>query len=322
MLLYAQSIDPTAQEKFGGARDHGLFELTGPLGQAYAPFVPGAGSDLQRNMRLNLASDRFEDRRALLDGLDTLNRQLDVSGAMDALDRFQAQAVTVLRRGVAEAFDLSKEDPRILARYDTNARSNAASINNKLPNAAGFRALQLRMDLDHGRTLGKQLLLARRLCEAGCGFVTVNTNIVWDMHSRITHTSVQEAMPIIGPVFDHAVATLIEDLEARGLSDKVLVVCCGEFGRTPRINNDAGRDHWANLGTVLLSGGGLKMGQVIGRSTANGSDPADNPISIKNLIATIMHTLFDVGQLRLMRVISGDVARVLTEGEPIQQLMG
>ena len=95
------------------------------------------------------------------------------------------------------------------------------------------------------------------------------------------------------------------------------MVCCGEFGRTPRINDNGGRDHWASLGTVLLYGGGLKMGQVIGRSTANGSEPADNPISIKNLIATIMHTLFDVGQLRLMRGISGDVARVLTEGEPI-----
>ena len=323
VLLYSQSIDPNAQPKYGGTKDHGLFELTGPLGQAYAPFVPGGDGESQRNMRLNLASDRFDDRRAFLAGLDKLNRQLDVSGAMDSVDHFQAQAFTVLQRGVADAFDLSKEDPRVLARYDTNALFSAAAVHRKLVNVnpASFRWKSLNMTLDHGRTLGKQLLLARRLCEAGCGFVTVNTNMVWDMHSSVTHTSVPEAMPLVGPVFDHAVATLIEDIESRGLSDKILVVCCGEFGRTPRINSAGGRDHWANVGSMLLYGGGLKMGQVIGRSTADGGEPADNPISVKNLIATIMHTLFDVGQLRLSRSLSGDVARVVIEGQPIAQLM-
>lgn len=323
VLLYTRSIDAACLEKYGGAKDHGLFELTGPLGPAYAPMVPGAGADLQNNMQLNLEVGRFDDRRALLAELDKLSRRLDATGAMGAMDHFQAQAYTVLRRGAADAFDLSHEDPRTVARYDTAARFNADVIAPKLASAnpTSFRAKALKMTDDHGRTLGKQLLLARRLCEAGCGFVTVNTNMVWDMHSGKTHMSVPEAMPLIGPVFDHAVATLIEDLEERGLTGKILVVCCGEFGRTPRINDAGGRDHWANVGTLLLHGGGLKTGQVIGRSTADGGEPAEQPVSIKNLIATVMHTLFDITQLRLVRGISTDVARVLTEGEPIASLV-
>lgn len=320
VLLYTQSVDASALPLFAG---HGNFEATGAVGKAYAPFVPGAGGDLQKNMRLKLNSNQFDDRRALLSKLDSLNRQLDATGAMDALDRYQGQAFEVILRGVADTFDLSKEDPKTLARYDTGSLFNAESIQSRLRTAKSMTQATLfnKYMLDHGRTLGRQLLLARRLCEAGCGFVTVSTNFVWDMHGSDRAPSVVEAMPHVGPVFDHAVATLIEDLESRGLGNKVLVVCCGEFGRTPRIQADGGRDHWGNLAPLLLYGGGLKMGQVIGKSTANGGDPDSDPVTIKNLVATIMHTLLSVSEARLTRGISGDLARVITEGEPIAQLL-
>ncbi len=128
-------------------------------------------------------------------------------------------------------------------------------------------------------------------------------------------------MPYVGGPFDHAVSALIDDLEARGLSDRVLVVCCGEMGRTPRVNKKGGRDHWGNLGPLLLYGGGLKMGLVIGSSAHDGGTPTSDPVTIRNLIATIMHTLFNIGEVRLLPGISGDVSRVITEGDPIRQLM-
>src|SRR5207244_4627937 len=122
---------------------------------------------------------------------------------------------------------------------------------------------------DNGKSLGKLLLLARRLCESGCRFITVTTNFVWDMHADVNNAGVAEGMGYMGMPFDHAVSAFLEDVEARGLSDKILLVCCGEMGRTPRINKKGGRDHWGNLAPLLLAGGGLNMGQVIGRSSRN-----------------------------------------------------
>ena len=121
--------------------------------------------------------------------------------------------------------------------------------------------------------------------------------------------------------FDHAVSAFLEDVEARGLSDKILLVCCGEMGRTPRINKNGGRDHWGNLGPLLLYGGGLPMGRVIGRSARDGGSPASDPVTVRNLIATIMHTLFNIEEVRLLRGLSGAVSEVITGGEPIRQLM-
>ena len=130
--------------------------------------------------------------------------------------------------------------------------------------------------MDNAKSLGKLLLLARRLCERGCGFVTVTTNFVWDMHSDVNNAPVGEGMGYMGRPFDHAVSAFLEDLEARGLSDKVLLVCCGEMGRTPKLNKAGGRDHWGGLAPLLLAGGGLKMGQVIGQSDRHaGHDPGD-----------------------------------------------
>jgi hypothetical protein len=310
VALFPQAVDPASQPPIQGL---GNFLATGPLGSAYAPFVPGSKSDLQQDMRLKVPRDRLDDRRLLLAKFDGLKRELDASGAMEAMDRFERQAFDVILRGAAGAFDLSKESPRTVARYDTAPLVRPDSINRKWNNHKFYA--------DHGRTLGKLLLLARRLVEAGCGFITINTSFVWDMHADVNNAPVGEGMRYVGLPFDHAVSAFLEDLEVRGLSDQVLLVACGEMGRTPRVNKNGGRDHWGNLGPLFFAGGGLKMGQVIGQSTANGGDAAADPVRIPNVIATVMHTLFDVGTVRLMRGITGDVSRVITEGEPIRQLL-
>jgi hypothetical protein len=310
MLLYPQALGPGTQPPVQGL---GNFPATGPLGNAYAPFIPGGGGDLQKNMRLTIARDRLDDRRALLTQLDNLKRELDHMGAMETMDRYTAQAFDVILHGVADAFDLSKEDEKLVARYDTAPLVNIDTINKKWNNRKYY--------IDHARSLGKLLLLARRLCEAGCGFVTVNTNFVWDMHSDVNNAPPAEAMPYVGGPFDHAVSALIEDLGGRGLTERILLVCCGEMGRTPRVNKNGGRDHWGNLGPLLLHGGGLNMGRIIGSSAPDGGTPASDPVTLRNLIATVMHTLFNIGEVRLIPGIRGDVARVITDGEPICQLI-
>jgi hypothetical protein len=296
--------------------DFGNFLATGPVGSAFAPFVPGGGSTLQENVRLNMARDRVGDRRRLLTQLDDIQRQIDTSGAMDAMDGIRSQAFDVILRGAADSFDLSRESDKTIARYDTAGLVRPETISKKWTES--YQAY-----IDHGKSLGKLLLLARRLCERGCGFVMVNTGFVWDMHGVAgVHAGVEEGMRYVGPPLDHAVSAFLDDLEARGLSDKILLVMCGEMGRTPKLSELAGRNHWGNLGPLVLAGGGLEMGQVIGRSTANGGEPADNPVTMRNLVGTIMHTLFDVGKLRLRPDAGNDVAKVITESEPIKQLIG
>jgi len=154
----------------------------------------------------------------------------------------------------------------------------------------------------HARAIGKQLLMARRLCEAGCGYVTVHDGYdgVWDMHGDGNNLGIVEGMEACGPALDHAVAAFIDDLETRGLSDKILLVVTGEMGRTPKINKRGGRDHWGNSSPLVLYGGGAPRGAIIGRSTRDGSEPAGDPLAPPNLISTILHTLFDMGQLRLV----------------------
>jgi hypothetical protein len=311
MLLSPQAVVADGVPLAGPGAN--TFGQTGPLGSAYAPVMPGAGGELLRNMQLKIKQDRLDDRRGLLAQLDGLRRELDDSGTMEAMDRYREQAFDVILRGVARAFDLSKEDPATVARYDTAPLLRVEAIRKNLGN--------YKLYIDHARTIGKLLLLARRLCEAGCGFVSVVTNFVWDMHADSNNAPPTEAMPYVGLPFDHAVSALVEDLHQRGLSEQILLVCCGEMGRTPRINKGGGRDHWPALGPLLLSGGGWKMGQVIGRSTADGGRPADDAVRVQDLYATIMHTLFDVGAVRLQRGLGSDVLRMVTDGEPIRQLL-
>ena len=228
------------------------------LGSAYAPF--DTSGEARNNINLNQPLDRVHDRRALLRQFDSVNRNIDRTGAMAGLDAFDQQATNLLLGRAREAFNVEREDPRTRDRYSIGT--------------AG---------------LGASLLLARRLCEAGAGFVTMNysnSSQGWDMHNDMA-PQLQQACPPM----DRAITVFLEDLQQAGLSEKILLVITGEFGRTPRINGSAGRDHWGPLCTLALAGGGLRMGQAIGDSSERVEVPRTTPIYPKDLMATIFHVL-------------------------------
>jgi hypothetical protein len=277
----------------------------GDLGAAYAPFDAGDEGGSLANMQLNLPAERLTDRRALRHELDRVRRELDASGRMESLDRLEQQAVDLLLGRVSEAFDLSREDPRWLARYDTSSYR----VGN----------VRRRPELMRNSTVGRQMLLARRLCEAGCGFVTVQ-NAGWDMHADGNNSGIVDGMEMLGRPLDQALSAFLEDVEERGLSDKILLIITGDFGRTPKINARGGRDHWSKLCTLAFAGGGLNMGQVIGQSARNNDEPRTDAVSTPNLLATVMHYLFDVGQLRLDASAPRDLLRRIETAAPIQQL--
>jgi hypothetical protein len=310
VALYPQAVDSTTRPT---TQQFGKFESTGPFGSNFAPFVPGSGGALQEAMKLSLPMNRLDDRRALLTNLDRVKLALDAAGQPVGNDKLREQAFDIILGGVADAFDLSKEDAATIARYDTALLVRPDQIDKKWNNYNNY--------VDNAKSLGKLLLLARRLCEAGCGFVTVTTNFVWDMHSDVNNAPVEEGMRYMGVPLDHAVSAFLDDVEARGLSNKILLVACGEMGRTPRINKNGGRDHWGGLASLLLSGGGLKMGQVIGQSTRDAGEPLTEPVTIRHLIATIYHTLFDVGQLRVTRGVPNEVLQAINNWEPIRPLI-
>ncbi len=258
---------------------------------------------LLENMRLRLSASRLEDRRALLDQMDRLSRSVDALGELGHVDRFRRQAYDVLRNGVADAFDLKKEPARTVERYDT-ARFSVGH------RKGGFRP----------STLGKQMLLARRLCEAGAGFVLVQ-NSGWDMHDDGNNVGIKAGFEMLGPEVDHAVSVFLDDLHERGLSEKVLLVVTGEMGRTPRKQGRGGRNHWGGLAPLLLAGGGLKMGQVVGDSDARGGEPRTGPYKPAHLMATVLHHLLDVGRLRLQEGLPRDLVQRVESGRPIAELV-
>ena len=310
VALFPQAVSATAGPVI---KQFGDFTSSGELGATYRPFVPGTGSGAQSDMTLNMPRTRLDDRRALLTSLDQWKRTMDSSQSVGGMSEFQTLAFDVLRRGVSDAFDLSKEDPRLIARYDTAALLPKDRISTQWNNREHYA--------DNAATLGKLLLMARRLCERGCGFVTVTTSFVWDMHADNNNAPCRTGMDYVGRPFDHAVSALIEDIESRGLRDKIMLVCCGEMGRSPKINVKGGRDHWGGLAPLMIYGGGLKMGQVIGHSSRNGGEPASEPVTIPDLIATIMHTLVDVGEARVTDGLPASLLNVMTRGEPIRGLV-
>jgi hypothetical protein len=307
--LFPRAIDPQTQPM---VNSFGSFTATGSLGSGYAPFVPGSGGDLQSDMRLAISVARLDDRRLLLKRLDRMKEAADSAGQMDGLEHLRDQAFQTLAGGVTDAFDLSKEDPKLVERYDTAPLMRPDAISRKWNNYKNY--------VDNAKTLGRLLLLARRLCEAGCGFVTVTTNFVWDMHADVNNAGVAEGMQYMGVPFDHAVSTFLDDVAARGLSEKILLVATGEIGRTPRINKNGGRDHWGRLAPLLLSGGGLPMGHVIGQSTRDAGEPLTSPVTNQHLVSTIFHTLFDVSRLRLVQGLPTEILRAASDWKPIPGL--
>lgn len=306
--VFPRAVDPSTQVE---TTAFGNWRATGTLGATYSPFVPGSNGPFQNDLKLGIPAARLDDRRLLLQRLDGLRSSLD-SQDRDSIDGYRAKALQLLLGGAADAFDLRKEHPRVLEQYDTSKLLAPNDISKKWHNYNNY--------LDNVKTLGKLLLLARRLCERGCGFVTVTTNFVWDMHADVNNAGVAEGMRYMGSPLDHALAAFLTDVEERGLSEKILLVCCGEMGRTPRINGNGGRDHWGESAPLLLAGGGLRMGQVIGQTNRMGGAPATEPISIRNLVATLFHALFDVGKLRVAPALPRSIARIL-EWQPIDALL-
>jgi uncharacterized protein (DUF1501 family) len=308
-LILPEAIDPKL--KLGGNFEtKALPTLTqaGNLGVSFAAFNPAGGADVNADMRLQIEPERLLDRRGLLGSLDSLRRDVDANGELESADKYQQQAFDTITRGVAEAFDWTKEDSKTIARYDTRRL---------------FDQKKLQKYFDMRRTsnlLGLQMLMARRMCEAGCGFVTVS-DCGWDYHANNNSPKRMAGIWPMGGQVDHAVSAFIEDVHARGLSEKILLVVTGEMGRTPRLNKNGGRDHYGNLTTLLLSGGGLKMGQIVGASDRHASEPATRPYDPKHLMSTVMHTLFDIGKLRITDGIPKEVIDAITAGEPITELV-
>jgi hypothetical protein len=308
ILLFPRAVDAAREP---GQAGFGKFDSFGPFGAPTAPFVPGAGGSLQQNMKMSLPMERIDDRRGLLARLDRAKESLD-EAQRAGLDGERDKAFRMLLGGIGDAFDLRKEDEKTIARYDTAPLVRPENIDKKWNNYKFY--------VDNAKTLGKLLLLARRLCERGAGFVTVTTNFVWDMHADVNNATMTEGMGYMGVPLDHALSAFIDDLEARGLNEKILLVVTGEIGRTPKINGKGGRDHWGNLAPLLLAGGGLKMGQVIGQSSRNGGEPNSEPVRIKNIVGTVMNTLFDTGKIRVTRGMPREILQ-MAEWEPIPGLM-
>ena len=231
------------------------------LGNAYDPFIAG-GDPNKANFKVSnldllpeLKLQRVNDRKGLLDALDENRRLVDTTRTAESIGKFNGQAFDLLTGdGARKAFNISAENTRTRERYGRN-------------------------------TTGQSMLLARRLVEAGVSYVTVTVGS-WDDHSKIA-----DRMKSKGPAYDQGLAALIGDLHERGLNRDVLVVAMGEFGRTPRINKTAGRDHWGRLMSVLMAGGNFRMGQIIGSSNAKGEVPVDNPYRPENVIATMYQHL-------------------------------
>ncbi len=305
-ILFPRAVDPAAgpeQKGFGNFVSHG------PFPPHTAPFQPDGTGSLKSDMKLNIPLDRLDDRRAMLAAFDAVKAGMEET--FDRLDDARQKALSILLSNVGEAFDVTQEDPKIVDKYDTAKLYDVTTINRKWNNWKHYT--------DNAKTLGKLMLLARRLVERGAGFVTVTTNFVWDMHADQNNATMTEGMSYMAPPFDHAVSVFLDDLKDRGLADRVLLVACGEMGRTPKINKNAGRDHWGDLGPLLLAGGGLPGGAVIGQSTADGGRPASDPVTIPNLIGTILHTLFDVGKLRVQRGVSRELL-TMADYAPIRGL--
>ncbi|MBI3863481.1 MAG: DUF1501 domain-containing protein [Planctomycetia bacterium] len=227
----------------------------GFLGSVYGAFRPdGEG---RANLTLNgVTTSRLDDRQQLLSGLDRLKREADASGSMKAMDSFAQRAVSVITSGeVARALDLSQEDPRLRERYLGGGKS---------PHHENDR-----------------FLAARRLISAGVRCVSLSWG-GWDTHgNNFGHLKMQL------PPMDQGLATLIEDLDGHGLLRDTIVIVWGEFGRTPRVNPGAGRDHWPRAMSVMVAGGGLQTGQVIGATNRNGEMPKDRPVHLQEIFATL-----------------------------------
>ena len=234
------------------------------LGFGHTPFMPLG--EIKGDMVLQgITAQRLQDRRRLLSSIDHFRREIDRSGAMSGIDSFQTRAFDLLTSSkLLEALDLSREDAAVRERYGKGTDKEQG---------------------DAAPRLNEQFLLARRLVEAGCRVVTISYSF-WDWHGSNFRIAKENF-----PDFDQALSALIEDLDSRGMLEDTTVIAWGEFGRTPRINKDAGRDHWPNVSCALLAGGGMRTGQVIGATDRDGGEAVQRPVTFQEVFATLYHNL-------------------------------
>jgi hypothetical protein len=237
----------------------------GFLGSTFGPFKP-SGPDMA-NMLLNAANkDHLPERKKLLAGFDTLKREMDHQGSLKGADAHTARAFDVLTSSkLVEAMDLSKESPKVRQRYGDGK--------------------PYKFQYDGAPTVNEQLLMARRLVEAGARVVTLSYGR-WDSHGK-NFDLVRDH----GTKLDQCLTALVDDLDARGMLDDVTVIAWGEFGRTPQVNKEAGRDHWPQVSCAILAGGGMKTGQAIGSTDRIGGNAKDRPVGFGDIFATLYHNL-------------------------------
>jgi hypothetical protein len=275
----------------------------GYLGPAYAPFRPNPVSNQgithgSNDMRLEgITLERLQDRRRLLRSLDTLRRQVETSLQLRAHDAAAEAAFEMLSSGkVADALDLSKESSKIRERYGDGK--------------------PYKFQYDGAPTVNEHLLIARRLVEAGCRSVTLSYGR-WDSHGD-NFGMVRDH----GSKLDQCLSALVQDLEERGMLNDVTVVVWGEFGRTPQINKDAGRDHWPAVSCALLAGGGMKTGQVIGSTDRMGAYADDRPVHVQEVVATVYHNLGIDPEATQLVDQTGRPQYLLEHRQPIRELVG
>ncbi len=285
-----------------GERRWGMPYHGGFMGMAHNPFnlVGSRGNMNASGMTLQgITLERLGNRRELLTAFDTVNRQLDARGTMRGMDAFTEQAIGILTSSrLVEALDLSKEDPRVVARYGYDDPA---------------------FERDGAPRMVRNFCIARRLVEAGARMVTLNFSR-WDWHGPdgLNFPEGRRNMPLL----DRAVSALVDDLHVRGLQNDVSVVVWGEFGRTPRINRDASRDHWPQVSCALLAGGGMKTGQVIGATDRLGGFAARRPVKFQEIFATLFHNIgLSVDDTRIFDP-NGRPQYVVDQGiEPMRELI-
>lgn len=266
----------------------------GFLGVPHAPFRPqGAGkSDLVLN---GVTLDRLSDRRALLASFDRFRRDVDTTGMMEGLDVFNEQALGMLTSSqLLDALDIGKEDPNVRARYGKGDPKNRD---------------------DGGPKLMEHFLIARRLVEAGSRCVTLAFSR-WDHHGD-NFGALRQDLPLL----DQGVSALVEDLHQRGLDKDVSVIVWGEFGRTPTINKDGGRDHWPRVSCALLAGGGMKMGQVIGATDRLGGEATERPVYFGEVFATLYNNLGIDTSKTTVKDLTGRPQFLVDGHQPIRELI-
>jgi hypothetical protein len=269
----------------------------GFLGIGHAPFQPNKGGGKDDMVLNGVTLDRLSDRKALLSSFDQFRRDIDGSGMMDGMDAFNQQAFGILTSSkLLEALDVEKEDKKIRERYGKGDPKNRD---------------------DGAPKLMEHMLAARRLVEAGARCVTLAFTR-WDHHGDNFGALRQDL-----PLFDQGVSALLTDLHERGMDKDVSVVVWGEFGRTPTINKDGGRDHWPRVSFAMLSGGGLKHGQVIGATDRLGGEANERPVQFGEVFATLYHALgIDVSKVTVPD-LSGRPQFLVDPGlQPMRELVG